>query len=79
MEHFDVLLLPGVQPSDYALPLLGRSVAARMADALRQVLELTLAIKAVQKAEDMLGEAKFTLDFLKKSEERSAAAASKQE
>ena len=48
------------------------------ADALCQVLELTLAIKAVQKAEDMLGEAKFTLDFLKKSEERSAAA-SKQE
>ena len=42
MEHFDVLVLPGAQPSDYVLPLLGRSVLARMADALGQVTDGTL-------------------------------------
>jgi len=42
MEHFEVLVLPGVQPSDYALPLLGRSVLARMADTLRQVTDGTV-------------------------------------
>lgn len=42
MEHFDVLILPGVQPSDYALPLLGRSVLARMADGLRRVTDGTV-------------------------------------
>ncbi len=43
------------------------------ADALRQVLELTQAIKVVQMADDMLDEARYMLDFLKRSEERSNA------
>ena len=43
-------------------------------DALRSVLELTRAIKAVQMAEDMLGEAQYTLDFLRRCEERSVTA-----
>ena len=42
MEEFEVRILPGAQPSDYALPLLGRSVLARMADELRKVTSGTL-------------------------------------
>lgn len=42
MEDFEVRILPGAQPSDYALPLLGRSVLARMADELRKVTSGTL-------------------------------------
>ena len=48
------------------------------ADAMRKVLELAQAIKDVQMANEILDETRYTLDFLKRSEERSSAA-SKQE
>ena len=41
--------------------------------AIRKVFELSQAINAVKKVEDMLGEARYMLDFLKKSEARSSA------
>lgn len=44
------------------------------ADAVRRALELTQAIVAVQKAGDMLDEARYSLEFLRHSEERSSAA-----
>ena len=43
------------------------------AAAIRKAYELSLAIHAVKRAEDLLGEARYMLDFLKKSEARSAA------
>ena len=43
------------------------------AAAIRKAYELSLAIHAVKRAEDLLGEARYILDFLKKSEARSAA------
>lgn len=43
--------------------------------AIRKVYELSRAILAVKKVEDMLGEARYMLDFLKKSEARSTASA----
>ena len=49
----------------------------RSADAvaIRKAYELSQAILAVKKIEDLLGEARYMLDFLKKSEARSAAVA----
>ena len=44
------------------------------AAAIRSVLELSQAIIAVKKVEAMLDEARYTLDFLKRSEARSVAA-----
>ena len=41
--------------------------------AIRKVFELSQAINAVKKVEDMLGEARYKLNFLKKSEARSSA------
>ena len=41
--------------------------------AIRNVFELSQAIKAVKKVEEMLNEARYALDFLKRSEARSAA------
>ena len=41
--------------------------------AIRSVFELSQAIKAVKKVEEMLNEARYALDFLKRSEARSAA------
>ena len=46
------------------------------AAALRKVLELMQAINAVRKTEEMLDEASYTLNFLRRSEERSSASAS---
>ena len=43
------------------------------AAAIRKAYELSLAIHAVKRVEDLLGEARYMLDFLKKSEARSAA------
>ena len=43
------------------------------AAAIRKAYELSRAIHAVKRAEDLLGEARYMLDFLKKSEARSAA------
>ncbi len=43
--------------------------------AIRKVYELSRAILAVKKVEDLLGEARYMLDFLKKSEARSTASA----
>ena len=45
------------------------------AAAIRKAYELSLAINAVRRAEDLLGEARYMLDFLKKSEARSTASA----
>ena len=45
------------------------------ADAIRRILEFSQAIKAVKRAEEMLEEARYMLDFLKRSEERSSASA----
>lgn len=42
--------------------------------AIRNVFEFSEAIRAVKRVEDMLGEARYMLDFLKKSEARSSAA-----
>ena len=44
------------------------------AEAIRRVLEFSQAIKAVDRAEEMLEEARYMLDFLKRSEARSSAA-----
>ena len=44
-------------------------------EAIRRCLELSQAINAVKQVEEMLGEACYTLEFLKRSEARSAAAA----
>lgn len=44
------------------------------AEAVRRALELTQAIVAVQKAVEMLDEARYSLEFLRRSEERSSAA-----
>ena len=43
--------------------------------AIRKVYELSRAILAVKKVEDLLGEARYMLDFLKKSEARSSSVA----
>ena len=48
------------------------------AAAIRKAYELSLAIHAVKRAEDLLGEARYMLDFLKKSEARSAASESEE-
>ena len=45
------------------------------AAAIRKAYELSLAIDAVKRAEDLLGEARYMLEFLKKSEARSTASA----
>ena len=45
------------------------------AAAIRKAYELSLAINAVRRAEDLLGEARYMLEFLKKSEARSTASA----
>ena len=45
------------------------------AAAIRKAYELSLAINAVKRAEDLLGEARYMLEFLKKSEARSTASA----
>ena len=45
------------------------------AAAIRKAYELSRAILAVKRAEDLLGEARYMLDFLKKSEARSTASA----
>ena len=52
------------------------SYTLREADAaaIRDVFELSQAIKAVEKVDDMLGEARYMLEFLKRSEARSSAA-----
>ena len=44
------------------------------AAAIRKAYELSRAILAVKRAEDLLGEARYMLDFLKKSEARSTVA-----
>ena len=48
------------------------------AAAIRKVLALSQAIHAVKKVEDLLGEARYMLDFLKKSEARSTASESEE-
>ena len=45
------------------------------AAAIRKAYELSLAIDAVKRAEELLGEARYMLEFLKKSEARSTASA----
>ena len=49
------------------------TLRAADAAAIRKVYELSRAILAVKKVEDLLGEARYMLDFLKKSEARSSA------
>ncbi|MBR5594069.1 MAG: hypothetical protein IKW46_08355 [Bacteroidaceae bacterium] len=43
--------------------------------AIRDVFELSQAIKAVKRVEEMLGQARYMLEFLKRSEARSSASA----
>ena len=45
------------------------------AEAIRRILEFSQAINAVKRAEEMLDEARYMLDFLKRSEARSSASA----
>lgn len=49
------------------------TLRAADAAAIRKAYELSRAILAVKKVEDMLGEARYMLDFLKKSEARSSS------
>lgn len=51
------------------------TLRAADADAIRKCLELAQSIKAVKQVEEMLAEACYTLEFLKRSEARSSAAA----
>lgn len=45
------------------------------AEAIRRIFEFSQAINAVKRAEEMLDEARYMLDFLKRSEARSSASA----
>jgi hypothetical protein len=51
------------------------TLRAADAAAIRKAYELSRAILAVKRAEDLLGEVRYMLDFLKKSEARSIASA----
>jgi hypothetical protein len=50
------------------------TLRASDAAAIRSVFELSQAIKAVKANEEMLDEARYMLDFLKRSEARSSSA-----